>query len=191
MEKRSMTDINSPPVLAFEDRLPVSEKKFERPFSDDQIGDLNQSAADILSAIISLEQMSYEHTEPDKKSISTDIQKLEQKVDFITELLVKVIQSQNTLPLKKDIKMSAEHVEWVPGVSLNLGDFCLLSIYLSPKYPTPLDLPVKILNSHSEDTNKATVEAQILLSDRTVVDDLTRMIFLYHRRQIARKRTQS
>jgi len=186
-----MTDINPPPVLAFEDRFPVSEKKFEFPFSDDQISDLNQSAADILSAIISLEQMSYEHAESDKKSVSTDIQKLEQKIDFITELLVKVIQSQNILPLKKDIKMSAKHVEWVSELSLRKGDYCLLSIFLSPKYPTPLDIPVKILSSHSKDSNDAMIEAQVLLSDETVIDDLTRMVFLYHRREIARKRTQS
>ncbi len=186
-----MTDTNPPSVLTLEDRFPISEKKFETPFSGDQICDLNKSAADVLSAIISLEQMSYEHTEPDKKGVSSDIQKLEQKVDFITELLVKVMQSQHALPFKKDIKMSAINVSWIPEVSLSIGDACLVSIHLSPKYPTPLDLPVEILSSNLNVSKDATIGAQILLSDETVIDELTRMVFLYHRRQIAHKRMQS
>lgn len=186
-----MIDTNPPSVLAFEGRFPVSETKSETPFSDDQIHDLNQSAADVLSALISLDQMSYEPVDPDKKSTSSEVRKLEQKVDFITELLVKVIQSQQSLPFKKVIKMSAERVVWSPEVSLSPGDFCLLSIHLSPKYPTPLELPVEVINTHPQDSIDMMIEAKTLLTDEKVIDDLTRLVFLYHRRQIALKRTQS
>jgi len=186
-----MSDTNSPPTLIFVDRFPVEEKRFELMFSNDQISDLNQTAADVLCSIISLEQMSYENVEPETKGISSDIHRLEQKVDFVTELLVKVIQSQQKRPPKKIIKMSAENIIFSPELSLNSGDYCVLSIYLSQKYPAPLKLPVKILKSHSGGQAVGMIEARILLSDENVIDDLTRMIFLFHRKQIARNKAQS
>jgi len=184
-----MTDKNQPSVLAFEDRLPVGEKKLEKPFSENQINDLNHSAVDVLSAIISLEQMSFEHVEPDAKGVSAEIHRIEQKLDFITELLAKVIQAQQTTPPIKSIKMSADHVVWCPDLQFNPDDYCLLSIHLSQKYPTPLELPVRVISYRSESTSESMMEGQILLSDESVIDDLTRMIFLFHRRQIARHRT--
>lgn len=87
--------------------------------------------------------------------------------------------------------MSAEHVLWQPEVSLNQGNFCVLSIYLSQKYPAALELPVEVISSNSEGDSTPTIEAKILFSNENVIDDLTRMVFLFHRRQIARNRTQS
>lgn len=184
-----MTDHNPPSVLTFEDRLPVGEKKLEKPFSENQITDLNHSAMDVLSAIISLEQMGFEHVESDVKGVSAEIHRIEQKLDFITELLAKVIQAQQTTPQIKAIKMSADHVIWCSDIQFNPGDFCLLSIHLSQKYPTPLELPVRVIGNCSESTLEPMIEGQILLSDEGVIDDLTRMIFLFHRRQIARHRS--
>lgn len=81
-----MTENNLSSVLAFEDRFPTTEQRLDIAFSEDQIHDLNQSAAEVLNAIITLEQMSYDHADPEAKGKSTELHRLEQKIDFVTEL---------------------------------------------------------------------------------------------------------
>ncbi len=184
-----MSNSNQPTLLAFEERFSVTEQSYESGFSVENIIDFEQAAADVLTAIIALEQMSYEHVDPDSKGITSDILRLEQKLDFITELLAKSLQSQQEKLEKNNIKMSAENVFWNSSISINKGGFCLLSIYLSDKYPTPLQLPVEVISSEVNKLGLTEHCGRILLSDEKVIDDLTRMVFLYHRRQIARNRT--
>lgn len=183
-----MSDNNQATILAFEDRFPVNEESFALGFSAENISDLDQSAAEVLTAIIALEQMSYEHVDNDNKGLSSEIHRLEQKLDFITELLAKVLQSQQQKLEKNSIKMSAENIFWQSNLSLKEGDFCLLSIYLSQKYPSPLQLPVKVISLAGSESETKYLCGQVLLTDEIVIDDLTRLVFLYHRRQIARNR---
>ena len=186
-----MTDKKIPSVLAFEDRFPLTEKKLESSFSENQIADLSHSAVDCLKAIISLEQMSNEIPDPDAKGTTAELHRIEQKIDFVTELLAYVIQAQQNIPEKQTIKMSSESIFWSSELSLSPGDNCLLSIYLSQKYPHPFELPVVIKDSSSDKVSEQQTEAKILLTDEDVIDDLTRLVFLFHRRQIARNRSQS
>ncbi len=187
-----MSENNFSNVLAFEDRFSISEKRIESSFSYDKIHDLNNSAQEVLNAIITLEQLGHEQINPDlKNSNSAELHRLEQKIDFVTELLARVLLDQQNRPEIKSLKMSAQHLCWQPDISLNKEEFCIVSIYLSQKYPTALELPVVVTNSNLDSTLTPEIEAQILLTGDNVMDDLTRMIFLYHRKQIARNRTQS
>ncbi|MFK8069177.1 MAG: PilZ domain-containing protein [Gammaproteobacteria bacterium] len=178
-------------VLAFEDRFPVSEKRMEASFSQDKIHDLNSTAKEVLNAIITIEQLGYEQTNSDSNSNASELFRLEQKVDFVTELLASLLLEKQKRPEIKSLKMSARHLCWQPDISLKKNEFCTVSIYLSQKYPAALELPVVIINSNLENSSDPETEAKILLTDENVMDDLTRMIFLYHRKQIARNRTQS
>lgn len=186
-----MTDKKTPSFLTLEDRFPYCEKRLEEAFTENKIRELSMSVAEGLKAIISLEQLSNDYLDPEAKGTSAEIHRIEQKLDFVTELLARVLHAQQDIPETNAIKMSAEHISWYPQISLCPGDYCVLSIYLSQKYPLPIDLPVEVINSNAKELSVFQTEGRILLSDENIIEDLTRLIFLFHRRQIARNRSQS
>lgn len=181
-----MTENEAPHILTFEDRFSVVEKTLTSGFSTDEICDLNQACHDVLNAVILLEQMAIEQAACIPKQHPSDLAKLEQKVDFLTELMANVLLSQMDLPMKQDIQMSREHIVWQSASALENGQYCLLSLYLTRKYPLPLQLPIIVTDRQQENRYKG----QILLSDEQVTDDLTRLVFLFHRRQIAREKSK-
>ncbi|GEM_PF-3568244 len=184
-----MNDPDTSSLLTFQDRFPVREKKLDGPFSEERICDIAHSAAEVLNAIIALEQLSFEAADPEAKGTSAELHRIEQKLDFVTELLARVLQHQQVIPESGTIRMSAERVWWQPKESVQTTDHCLVEIYLSQKYPLPLELPVEVLNIHSERQGEAIAEGRILFTDENLTDDLMRLVFLFHRREIARNRS--
>lgn len=178
---------NDTPMLAFKDRFPVETKKSAAHFSANEIMDLSHSCSEVLHAIITLEQLATEKSDPSANNISPELSRIEQKLDFLTELLTKVLLEQKGFPEAHDIEMSPEWVIWQSGIALGTGDHCLLYIYLSHKYPMPLTLPVEV----TERRSNSQFEARILLTSAPVIEDLTRLVFLFHRRQIARNRSRT
>lgn len=182
-----MNSNKQPPMLAFKDRFPVETIRSAEHFSVNEILELGQSCREVLHAIITLEQLAAEKTDPGTNNIPPELNRIEQKLDFLTELLSKVILEQKGFPAIYDVEMSPERVVWQSGITLETGDHCLLKIYLSHKYPMPLTLPVEVTGPRSDNQ----FEGRILLSPEPVIEDLTRLIFIFHRRQIARNRSRT
>lgn len=170
--------------LAITDHYPLKVERVTDGFSDRQIYDLTLSAKDVLNAVITLEQMAGEKPDSNAKSDAPELYRLEQKLDFVTELLTKVIQAQAGVPVKSAISLSASQLEWTTDTQYSEGELCTVSIHLSARYPLPLTVPLRLKLSQ----NQGCCMGEILLNDPEFFDDLTRLIFLIHRRQIARNR---
>lgn len=177
-----MTNQTSP--LSITEAFPLNEEKHPAALSPEQIHLLTENAREVLSAVITLEQVAGEKSDIAIKSDQPEIYRLEQKLDFITELLTKVIAAQNGAPAKSLVTLNALTVSWETSLTLSEGEDLTLSLSISPRYPLPMTLPVRVSTNE-----KGQITANILFDDDDAVDDLTRLVFLIHRRQIARKRT--
>lgn len=173
--------------VSYEDSLPLTWEKVEGTPSDSQLARLNEVDEQLLRLLSSIES----RHESDDLSVSSDIVRLELKLDMILELIGQLRQEQMDLPHEVAVTLFHNGMGWhtPTQTGLSLKDRVTVSLYLDPALPRPLQLPGVIVQCESNEDG----EYCFLVFDglgETVQDAIQRLIFRHHRRAIALKKRQ-
>jgi Atypical PilZ domain, cyclic di-GMP receptor len=155
-----------------------------------------------LKAITCLEDSAVDATNAeDRSEHSSDVVRLEAKLDLLVGLISQIIKLQSDVPVSLLLKLSADGMEWeipdnptvpeipaapVPHQSQEID----VELYLRPDLPLPLFIPAKVT---AVEHNLNFYRVCVLFEEMPlpVQELLERTIFRRHRQSIARVRDES
>ena len=120
----------------------------------------------------------------DREQVTPEIQRLEQRMNLVIDLLAHVLSRELQLPTPVSCEVSRDAVVWTGESLPAAGERVKLSLYLNPQYPRPLILYGKI---DSPETRADGQFVRLVLSElpELVAEGLDRLIFRDHRRRVA------
>ncbi|WP_298290310.1 PilZ domain-containing protein [Thiomonas sp.] len=149
------------------------------------LGEVMADNNTLLRALLMLDEppVSHEaeHGRPDP------IQNLERRVDLLLLMASAALRGLGNLPPERPCALSSHKLRWASEEALDVGRHVWARIYLRHRIALPLVLPgviTELLPDRGQFWH--TLELQGL--DATVQNDLDRLIFRHHRRQVARQR---
>jgi hypothetical protein len=178
--------------LIFEESLPVSWAP--GPLADGlTLTRLNADNHQLLGAESSLDEVRvHEALKDESPALLHELQRLEYKVNILLRLTAELAMRSSGLPAAERVRMSSRALEWFgdPKTPHEVPDGApgeitgMLSIYVNPALPQPLQIPSVIVGQRIIDGSRATQLRFMGLSD-AVVDMLEKLIFRHHRRLVA------
>jgi hypothetical protein len=175
--------------LVYEDRLPVAWRVLDHPPSPVRMAQLRQQNEKTLNIITVLEDtMLLESQDPGRPS--TELQHLDFKLNLVMDLLGQLITEHMQLPAASRMRMNSLAMEWqIPaGVAAPApGEHLMVQVYLREDYPRPLRLIGKVLGQHQEG-QAHWVRVGFEGLGEPVQDQIDKLIFRHHRRQVAHER---
>ncbi|MES2683251.1 MAG: PilZ domain-containing protein [Pseudomonadota bacterium] len=118
-----------------------------------------------------------------------EVNRLHQKTQLLIELLAVALRRNAVTPLPQLITLSATHCQWQHPVALPAAAQGVVSLWLHPASPEPLQWPAEIIGSSSQGAGWS-VEARLLPLGDAAQAALDRHVFLLHRRAVAEARAQ-
>ena len=125
----------------------------------------------------------------DAQGAELEVNRLHQKTQLLIELLAVALRRNAAMPLPQAITLSATHCQWQHPQALPTNGDGLLSLWLHPASPEPLQWPAEI-KACTADGAAWRIEAQLLPLGDAAQTALDRHVFLLHRRAVAEARAQ-
>lgn len=148
-------------------------------FSPQQLAEWMRDNVTLLQALASLESA----RERDGDGGDPALARLEAKVDLALQLIAELLRREARLPDPTAVSLSSSGLSWHGSAPLHSTG--VVALYLSPRLPWPLMLPVQITGVAGE-----RVQARLLHLDEDSQTWLDRTLFRHHRRSVqARGRT--
>jgi len=148
-----------------------------------------QSNVALLRALAAIETSLPEH-EVHTEAAQKALERVEAKLDIVFLLLSRLASANAMFPPEKPFILSNETITWLEsGIAPVVGQSVQINLYLNPRLPQPLHLPVTIKDLHAKEGG-----VEVIATLQSVGDELeewlTRTIFRYHRRALqARKQS--
>ncbi len=164
--------------ITYQASLPLSWR--DTPVPDDATLALARHAnLTLLHALAVLESVTEKDHDVDPV-MSKAVIRLEAKLDIALSLITRLISGQLALPASFALTMGVDRIEWrgaeqIPGP----GTLILLSLYLSPRLPEPLQLYARVGAAQNDGC-----VAEFLDHDEEHEEWITRTLFRYHRRAL-------
>lgn len=143
----------------------------------------------LLRALAALESLGAEYEHDKQEGMQKALDRVESKLDLVMLMVAGLMRAGANLPHEKAVTLHSDHVVWrehaenapLPNQRL------LLSLYLSPRLPQPLQLSatVSVVETLS---GVVTISARFDKQDAESEEWLTRTIFRYHRRALQARR---
>lgn len=171
--------MTTPAGIEYHAYLPLAWQDSTAP-SPQQIADWMRDNVIALQAIDALESHTNQAHDRDAdrpSGVDHSSARLEAKMDLLLQWVGKLLLAQQPLPPATEFILGPEVVAWKCPVALKPGSQGVLSLYLAPKVPTPLMLPVEIITCID-----GQARAKLLHLTADVQDWLDRTLFRYHRR---------
>ena len=160
--------------FGYQAKLPLSWQKVEQ-FSDVDLDRWMHANAVFLRALAVLETPL---PEADKA-----MERLEAKVDLSLFLLTQLLSQHTPMPSPRPLSLNAQNMEWTDDQSPEVESCVLARLYLSPRLPQPLILPLTVLSISTMESGFR-IHACLSHLSEEVQDWLERTLFRYHRRAI-------
>ncbi len=168
-------------TLIYEAQLPVS-------WSRRQEGELLYQAdsnIELLRCINILGEQPHIRLD-DEIEHDSGLMRVEAKLDMVLDLLSMLLQKESNRPAASGIRLTAKGLEWVcSDVPPELDAAIWISLYLDPRLPLALQLASKVVSVERDGESRHIVLCQFVELDEGVQQLLEKMIFRYHRRQVA------
>lgn len=168
-------------ALTHTDRLSLTWQPLAQWPAGPEMAEANRNAIALLGLLGSLD----ESPPPieDIPQLAAHLQRLDQKLDLVLELLGSLLAREQVLPTPVPVRLSARGVAWsaAPVPAAGPG---WLTLYLLPHLPKALELPARL----SPLTGTGEVVAEFHGLDPALADALERFVFRRHRRAVALNR---
>jgi hypothetical protein len=178
--------------LSYHDRLPLSWEVLSALPDSSVISRLNERNDSLLQSLM-ISDDKFIDVDPDLEPLAMEIQRLDQKMTLLTELLSDLLRGQLALPAETTLRIAAEGVSWVNNDDvLPQGQFLKLDLYLLPDVPRALQFIGRVISaepSRVEPACRITVSF-VGLSD-AVDSQLGKLVFRHHRREVAMARIKA
>ncbi len=139
----------------------------------------------LLRALLMLDDPPVSHDAEHGRS--DPIQNLERRVDLLLLMASTALRGLGSLPPERPCALSTRKLRWVSEAPLELGRRLWARIYLRHRIALPLMLPGRITELQP-DRGQFWHTLELDALDQQVQNDLDRLIFRHHRRQVARQR---
>lgn len=171
--------------LSFRSLLPLSWRAIDAIAIEGWSADRRN--LDVIGKLMAIESGAADNGPVDQEC-SGEIHRLHLKMDFLIGLVSDLISRNEPRPGARRVKVCPDWVEWYDPTPPEAGAEVEIALYLTDKYPLPLRL-------------RATVECVVKAGKEWIVsatwapvgadlaDGFERLIFLHHRREVARAAT--
>lgn len=145
-------------------------------FSAEELADWMHGNVVVLQALDRLESVGKEG-DPEHR-VDHHVARLEAKLDLTLTLVGELLRRQTPLPPSVAVVLGSETLAWQAHGDAPHGTG-VVALYLSPRLPWPLTLPVEIIGAHA-----GTVRAKLTHLSEEAQDWLDRTLFRHHRREV-------
>jgi len=184
-------DFNNPLAtgLTYEDCLPLAWSVVERLPEDWELGNLNEANESFLKLFATLEEYhpARQEQEESLQEIYHELTRIDLKLNLLLEFLGQALNRKLSLPRRIDICIGPKGLEWETDHPPEQGSLVKLDLFLSPRYPRPIELPGKVVQVITKSASSKVTVAYEGLSI-AVQDWIEKIIFRHHRRSIANRR---
>lgn len=144
-----------------------------------------------LLKTLATEDQSRREPEPSLEALMQEIDRLDQKLNLMTELLADLVRREVVVPPAIAFRLSSAGVSFAPEeASFRQGDWVKVSLFLLPNVPRPLEFAGKVVATDSTFVPgdwKTVVFEQV---NEVVESSLDRLVFKHHRREVAMRRAE-
>lgn len=171
--------------LSYTDHLPFTvTHQAEQPPVAERVR-MNERNLSLLKTH-ALEDFQRREIDAEFEGIASEIERIDQKMNLITELLCDLLTVEAKIPASRPLLLSADGVQFVPETPLALQahDWAVFELYLMDDVPRPLKLTVRVVANSPNAPDNAITLSFADLSDG-VQSMLGRLVFRHHRREVA------
>lgn len=166
------------PGITYQASLPLSWRSEPAP-SASMLASWRYSNIALLRGLATLETAAV--TERDHEAdthLAKALERLENKLDIVLNMLARTTMRTSDMPAPLPVTLGARRVEWLSDLALPAsGEHVLLTLYLSPRLPEPLQLYARVVSSAERRCAVALLE-----EDAEFDEWMARTLFRYHRR---------
>lgn len=178
--------MNSP--LVFNEAVPLLWRELTTPPTMTERELICRANEERLRIMTSMEEFRIE-APGELSTLGQDLQRIEFKINLTLELVAQLVSHQISLPAPTTVQLSPEQLRWQDDRIPAIGAVIQIEIYLQRRYPFPLVCIARVTEVEPLPGGGTIVAALEPMGDVTR-DLLEKLIFRYHRRQVARARQQ-
>ncbi len=167
--------------IYYEDVRPVACVVIENEPNAMQSFRYDTENEDVFTVLASLDETPLDNN--DNTLNSADLQRIEYKLNLTLDLVSQLFAQQFSLPEPAELRLSSERIAWQGEVVKPEYSLVSISLYLSDRYPKPIQLFGHMVEATEESAFQN--HAILLPTKFSVQDKLDRFIFRQHRRCIA------
>lgn len=174
-------------ALVYEDDLPLGWEAIGELPAASRLASLNTSNEALLRVREGLEEPARGPEE--SHELAQEFNRLESKLNIILEVMAEWLRKQGDLPPVQPVRFNAHGIAWASSDLPAPGLLLRLELYLCTSFPKPLVLHGHVLRHETGAHGDVAVVDFEGLSPG-LVDDLERLVFRRHRREVAQLRGQ-
>jgi len=182
-----MTTGPSPPPLVYEETLPLRWQRLAARPSETEIHRLNDTALATLQVALAWDDSPSPEATEEGGQRAPELFRLELKLNLLLELFAELLSRQGLVPDAIPVRLTPEGLDWETAEPPAPSDYLVLSVYLLPGVPKPVNLPA-LTRSVQAMGGRYRVHADLLALSPHVQDYLEKLIFRFHRRRVAEAR---
>ncbi|HXC60432.1 MAG TPA: PilZ domain-containing protein [Steroidobacteraceae bacterium] len=167
--------------LAYEDVLPVGWRPLAKPLDLTAVTVLTERNVRTLQVCATIEEQGPVEKAEDKSMHSTDLLRLETKMNLVLELMGQLLAAQQPRPKAAPVKFNALGAVWRSQAPPKQGEQGLLDIYLRECLAQPLTL----IASVTQVSNDGQVKVAFTPPGEATADLIEKLAFRRHRRHVA------
>lgn len=146
--------------------------------------EINDANTRLLQLYYVLEDRRGESIGDESETQKPEMQRLEAKVDYLIELVTSMAEQQKRLPEPLDITLNSETISWPSSEAPpEVGSLLKVNLFILPLVSRPLQLFTTI-----QATSVHLISGTLLDRTASCYQMLDRIVFRYHRREIARNK---
>lgn len=163
--------------ITYQASLPLNWRSEPAP-STSMLASWRYSNIALLRGLATLEAAAADRDHEADSHLAKAMEHLESKLDIILNMLAHLTMRNVDMPAPRPVTLGARSVEWLSDLPLPAGgEHVLVSLYLSPRLPEPLQLYARIIFS-----GEGRCMAALLDEDPEFDEWMARTLFRYHRR---------
>lgn len=170
--------------LAYGDVLPVGFVALDLSSDPSQKASLAEKNLRVLLASAALEEHGQIDKADETSPHATDLLRMEQKMNLLLDVVGYLLAQSQSRPQPTAIRLNALGAVWLAsGESLAVGRSGVLQVYLRECLVQPLNLPAKVVLVRDDE-----IHLEFDPMPDPVSDQLEKLVFRRHRRQVAGSR---
>ena len=175
--------------LSYQDTLPLACLRLECEPTFSDFMRFDERNASLLKTLASDEQ-SRREPEPSLEALMQEIDRLDQKLNLMTELLADLVRREVVVPEPRPFRLSSAGVSFENSEvdSVNEGDWVKVSLFLLANVPRPLEFAARVVVSNSNFVPDGWLTLSFEQVNEVVESALDRLVFKHHRREVAMRR---
>ncbi len=173
-------------VLVYEDSLPVAWEARPETETEWELARASEQNEHLLRFANLLGEQHRERTDEESEWDSR-LSRIESKVDLLVDLFSRLLEQNASAMQAGPVRLSGAGIEWQSPVAPESGANIWVQLQLDRRLPGTLRLPAKVLEVVEVD-NEQRITAGFQALGEGVQDQLEKIIFRHHRRQVAQSR---